>query len=53
MALMRANEVPEDAVSLTDIEAVQYAWDVVDLWDCFSDTYVLIHGIIICSKHNL
>lgn len=38
MALMKAKEVPKDAVELDEFEATKYVWDIVTEWESSSDT---------------
>lgn len=33
MALMKAKTIPKDAVTLDELEATNYAWDIVNNWN--------------------
>ncbi|KAI5632366.1 hypothetical protein NE865_14124 [Phthorimaea operculella] len=41
MALMKAKEVPKDAVVMDELEATSYVWDIVTNWENTSDTWAL------------
>ncbi|KAJ2949927.1 hypothetical protein O0L34_g11249 [Tuta absoluta] len=41
MALMKAKEVPKDAVVMDELEATSYVWDIVTNWETTSDTWAL------------
>lgn len=38
MALMKAKDVPKDAVVMDEVEASTYAWELVGNWGSLSDT---------------
>lgn len=38
MALMKSKDIPEDAVTLDEMEATEYVWNIVSDWESISDT---------------
>ncbi|KOB75713.1 Uncharacterized protein OBRU01_07022 [Operophtera brumata] len=52
MALMKSTVVPDDAVSMTEMEATKYVWDLVGEWNSLSDTWALRYGSIFLGGLN-
>ncbi|XP_004924720.1 uncharacterized protein LOC114248754 [Bombyx mandarina] len=47
MALMKAKTIPKDAVTLDELEATNYAWDIVNNWNNKLDIWALRYGPVI------
>ncbi|CAK1601356.1 unnamed protein product [Parnassius mnemosyne] len=52
MALMKSDQVPEDAVALSEIEATTYMWDLVNNWESLSETWALRYTPAILGAIN-
>ncbi|GBP58871.1 hypothetical protein EVAR_54665_1 [Eumeta japonica] len=52
MALSRAKDIPKDAVSVSELEALKYVWNIISDWN-YSETWALRFGGGILGAYNI